>query len=231
MYWCCGRKGKEALGCQTSKHVSKEDEDEEVAKEKEDDKFKQGNLKCSSCKEVGHKAHECTKDPNIRSAIDAIDEIERIDGIKSRKKANVNNIDVNQKLMGILNARFGQAGFGDDLASSVGNDSLRDKVEEEMENAQIYDHNPFKDIKSIKSEISFHKTNNAVRIEDISTKEEHENVRNQKRRQTASFKESKNMTTLSQKSLINTNQEAKSPKGEFKLPSINESPSKGEIAD
>lgn len=29
MWWCCGKRGKEALGCKYSKHVSKEDEDEQ----------------------------------------------------------------------------------------------------------------------------------------------------------------------------------------------------------
>lgn len=30
MWWCCGKTMKDAPGCKFSKHVSKEDEDEDV---------------------------------------------------------------------------------------------------------------------------------------------------------------------------------------------------------
>ncbi|CAG9333621.1 unnamed protein product [Blepharisma stoltei] len=222
MYWCCGRKGKEALGCQTSKHVSKEDEDEEAAKEKEDDKFKQGTAKCSSCKEIGHRAHECPKDPNIRSALDAVDEIDRIDGIKSRKKANVNNIDVNQKLMGILNARFGQIGFGDDMASSAGTETLRG-MEEEEENAENnqHEHDPFKDLHSMRNEVSFQTEQNAVKIDDIQTREETENIRSGKRRQTTGFSNSKNFS-INPRTSGQPSQDMRSPSidSDFKIPNV-----------
>lgn len=30
MWWCCGKRSKDAAGCKFSKHESKEDEDEDI---------------------------------------------------------------------------------------------------------------------------------------------------------------------------------------------------------
>jgi chromosome segregation ATPase len=48
MYWCCGKTSKEAPGCQTRKHESKEDDDEIETKDKEEnDRLKAANTRCS----------------------------------------------------------------------------------------------------------------------------------------------------------------------------------------
>lgn len=61
MWWCCGKTSKEALGCIYSKHVCKDDDEEEVEEGDLED-----NVKCVSCKEKGHTSTECPKDPNFR---------------------------------------------------------------------------------------------------------------------------------------------------------------------
>lgn len=48
MYWCCGKTSKEAPGCQTRKHESKEDDDEIEPKDKEEnEKMKAASTRCS----------------------------------------------------------------------------------------------------------------------------------------------------------------------------------------
>ena len=78
IWWCCGKPGKEQPGCKLQKHESKED-DEDDNEEHEGDKQKSKKfLKCTCCKEVGHLAHDCTRDPNIKRTGKADAEFERI---------------------------------------------------------------------------------------------------------------------------------------------------------
>ena len=162
-YWCCGKKGKEAPGCQSSKHVAKEEE-EELNRDKDDDKLKYASAKCSSCKQLGHEAHECPKDPNVQGS-DPEEDIKRIEEIKKKKKANAANVVVNQKLMSIMALRFQDRGFGLNDVSS-GSD-----IEEENEEAIDYVHEPFKDIKLLQN-MSFHHSDNIIPIEKFTIIEE-----------------------------------------------------------
>mmetsp|Transcript_9022 Transcript_9022/g.1315 ORF Transcript_9022/g.1315 Transcript_9022/m.1315 type:complete len:88 (-) Transcript_9022:306-569(-) len=77
MYWCCGKTEPDAPGCKIRKHESRDDEDEE-----EEDKDKEftstGTLICSSCKELGHNANDCPRDPNARTKENMVDEVERM---------------------------------------------------------------------------------------------------------------------------------------------------------
>ena len=170
MFWCCGKKGKEAVGCQSSKHVAKEeDEDEGLDGGKEDDKQKYANSKCSSCKEIGHKAHDCPKDPNIQGG-DPAEDNKRIEDIKKRKKANAVNNIVSQNAISLLNGKFPDDAFGRKEVSS-GTD--RDDEEEIPED---YVHDPFKDISSLQS-IGIGKFDNMVSLSSYVTKEEKERER------------------------------------------------------
>ena len=54
----------------------------------------------------------------MRSASDPIEDGDRVTEIRNRKKANVNNIEVCQKMMGLLEAKFGEFGFGDTHSDS-----------------------------------------------------------------------------------------------------------------
>lgn len=93
MWWCCGKRGENALGCIASKHVPRDDEEDELdAEEKEEmEREKYANTKCFSCKEFGHNPEDCEKDPNIRTYCDwdAIEEeLDRVRKIRKKKKAN-----------------------------------------------------------------------------------------------------------------------------------------------
>ncbi|OMJ81394.1 hypothetical protein SteCoe_18124 [Stentor coeruleus] len=76
MWWCCGKKDKNALGCKVYKHESKEEYDNII----KDDVFVtiDKNVLCTSCKHNGHNFTECPKDPNARTTNDINEEIERL---------------------------------------------------------------------------------------------------------------------------------------------------------
>ena len=87
MWWCCGKANKEAQGCKFQKHESKnEDEDSDEGEEKKSDANR--HLRCISCREHGHTAAFCPRDPNIKTINSAMleSEIDRIQRIKDAKK-------------------------------------------------------------------------------------------------------------------------------------------------
>lgn len=48
MYWCCGRVGRDAPGCRTSKHECKDEEEEKLTQNKdESDKLRLASVQCS----------------------------------------------------------------------------------------------------------------------------------------------------------------------------------------
>lgn len=67
MWWCCGKQTKDALGCKFQKHVEKRDDDDQDDLQKllQDQPVK--NQLCLCCKDKGHPASECPKDPNLRT--------------------------------------------------------------------------------------------------------------------------------------------------------------------
>jgi len=80
IWWCCGKVGKESLGCKYSSHESKDDEEDEDEQDGADGD-KQVNkqyIRCACCKEVGHSIADCTRDPNIKTNAKADVEFERI---------------------------------------------------------------------------------------------------------------------------------------------------------
>jgi uncharacterized coiled-coil DUF342 family protein len=177
MYWCCGKKGKDATGCQSSKHVGKEEDEKDGFGPNEDDKLKYASIKCSSCKEIGHKAHECPKDPNIQGGNDPEEDIKRIEEIKNRKKANAMNIVVNQKLMDVMALRFPGEAFG---MREVSSDSERYYEDEIPEN---YVHEPFKDIKALQS-LGISNSSNLIPVENFTLKEEKNKSRSESKKPT-----------------------------------------------
>jgi len=47
MYWCCGKVGRDAPGCRTSKHESKDEEEEKLAQGKDEgDKLRMASVQC-----------------------------------------------------------------------------------------------------------------------------------------------------------------------------------------
>ena len=117
MWWCCGKPSREAPGCKFAKHVSKEDEDEDLDQQ-EDAEEAAGRKKhawCFCCKEKGHRAQDCPRDPNIRTQLDASAEDERITRAKTFRRLVSDSLQLTSKMLkgllkrGVLEADF--AGF------------------------------------------------------------------------------------------------------------------------
>lgn len=96
MWWCCGKPKINSPGCKFQKHRQKVDEidDDEVAKLDH-----HTNMRCESCKELGHRAAECDKDPNIRTSFNVGDESLRISKLKTHKKKLSDSQEVTFKVM------------------------------------------------------------------------------------------------------------------------------------
>ena len=82
MWWCCGKAGKDAVGCKVAKHYTKEEEEEDHDKQDEDDdatkKLKKLYTRCLCCKEKGHDAESCPRDPNVKNIEDLSEEEQRL---------------------------------------------------------------------------------------------------------------------------------------------------------
>jgi len=148
-YWCCGKTGKDSTGCKNSKHRAK-DEEEAAEQDKEDDRLKYANARCSSCKEIGHKANECPKDPNVIGVNDPVEEIKRIEELLKKKKAAPIDSSVNQRIMNILAIKYGEFS-----AFSMRDVSSGSEIEEGEETPENYVHDPYKDIKGYQN--GFHR--------------------------------------------------------------------------
>lgn len=88
MWWCCGKNHKDAPGCKFSKHLTKDEEDDEFETEKDgrNEERKDMSTKCYCCKEYGHKTEHCTKDPNLRNTANLTKELERVEEQKNQSK-------------------------------------------------------------------------------------------------------------------------------------------------
>ena len=79
IWWCCGKSHKDAIGCNVSKHESKEDEDEDDEdKDQEIDRDKLKLIRCTCWKQKGHLTIDCPKDPNFRMDRDVREEFMRV---------------------------------------------------------------------------------------------------------------------------------------------------------
>ncbi|CAD7933181.1 unnamed protein product [Amoebophrya sp. A25] len=104
MWWCCGKLGIQALGCKFGKHESKDDDEDWELKgpQKEEegdggqneqegkatrDATRDARIRCYGCRELGHKAKDCPRDPNVLSSKDPMKEIRRSDGIPEKSKS------------------------------------------------------------------------------------------------------------------------------------------------
>ena len=97
MWWCCGKKGKEAAGCKFGKHVHKDDNEEDkdtLLHETlgEEDRMRVlRNQRCLCCKEFGHRTDQCKRDPNLMTQGDMNEEQRRINKIKTFRKMHVDS--------------------------------------------------------------------------------------------------------------------------------------------
>jgi hypothetical protein len=105
MWWCCGKTSKDALGCKFSKHFSKEDEDEDAVEgangENEQSATQQAknkNVRCFCCKEKGHGAKDCPRDPNFKTTTDIELEEKRLAKARDFKKLLSDSLSVTSRL-------------------------------------------------------------------------------------------------------------------------------------
>lgn len=117
MWWCCGKPGREALGCRLARHLSKEDEDMEPQDSVPSD------LLCASCKGLGHRHADCPKDPNIRSKQDLGSELRRLHDIRERKKYSAASSSWHDAAVSHFKEKYGQSGFGKEEGSEGSSDS------------------------------------------------------------------------------------------------------------
>lgn len=78
MWWCCGKFGKDQLGCRYSSHESKDDDDDEENAEDPYGNKDNKRVRCACCKEFGHNIDECIRDPNIKTNAKANEDFLRI---------------------------------------------------------------------------------------------------------------------------------------------------------
>jgi hypothetical protein len=95
MWWCCGKTKQNAKGCKYQKHVSKDEENDREDHRQQDE----SKIRCYVCKELGHKATECEKDPNLRTSYNVITESVRIEKITAHKKKFQDNIQLTKHLL------------------------------------------------------------------------------------------------------------------------------------
>jgi hypothetical protein len=102
-WWCCGKSLKEDEGCSVSRHLSKD----EIENDKQ---IKSSKAICSvfsiqSCKEKGHSSFNCPKDPNLKSNEFLMHELMRMESLaaeKISKKKSVCELNENiKKTLGV----------------------------------------------------------------------------------------------------------------------------------
>lgn len=152
IYWCCGKSSRDAIGCKTSKHESKEDEDEEKINKEGPE---QSALMCAvsaiqSCKKYGHTATDCPRDPNPRSTHDVFDEVSRIKTIYQAKKKGDDQL-VCQQALDMLIDRNTDCMFNQMDADSESSQSGSVAGEEE----EVLREKEFHDIRKIKAQLEF----------------------------------------------------------------------------
>lgn len=87
MWWCCGKRGKDQLGCKFAKHECKEDDDEEDDDQLEKNKAKHMKyIRCQCCKQLGHTIDMCPRDPNFKTKEDILKDLERLMKLKDYRK-------------------------------------------------------------------------------------------------------------------------------------------------
>lgn len=79
-------------------HLSRDQEEAEEDEETEKaNQFK--TPKCQICKQAGHKAADCDKDPNIRTLYDVDEETRRVEKVLVKKKEQFDNYRVTMSLL------------------------------------------------------------------------------------------------------------------------------------
>ncbi|CAG9336004.1 unnamed protein product [Blepharisma stoltei] len=145
VYWCCGNTNKDSLGCISTKHVSKDDVNEE--------EHKLNFIRCSSCKDYGHSVHECPRDPNARTVEVPEEELTRIIEISQNKRKMNPGLMIDCKTKKLLKDKQ----FEESPAWSVGDDNKKEIA--------------FHDVQEVREQVSFTSETNRVQFEEVELKE------------------------------------------------------------
>ncbi|CAG9336221.1 unnamed protein product [Blepharisma stoltei] len=168
IWFCCGKIGKEASGCVTSKHISKEDDEFELNQTKT-----VSNL-CTSCREFGHIKEDCPKDPNTRTKFPPVEELERItENLKRKNKISNLASGIQEKVVQILETRLEGSEFAK-IDQETNNDE-EDKTSNEEKNTKS-----FWDLEKLKAEVTFDEDETSIKIDfssqnNASMKQKHQN--------------------------------------------------------
>mmetsp|Transcript_28881 Transcript_28881/g.51473 ORF Transcript_28881/g.51473 Transcript_28881/m.51473 type:complete len:686 (-) Transcript_28881:31-2088(-) len=174
IFWCCGKKSKDAPGCRLAKHESKEDEEENS--DAEGKITKNSSRRCVSCKQYGHYANDCPKDPNVRTNADFMGEMVRIKNVKSKKKSVV-HIEVNE-LHSMLEQKQASLPFSiPQVTSPALSDDSEASLREELGNKMT----TFPDIVSLKKSVAKQMADNLVSFESIVLKEAERELKGRKK--------------------------------------------------
>jgi hypothetical protein len=166
IFWCCGKTSKDAPGCRLAKHESKDDEEGEADAEHN---MKRESIPgvCVSCKESGHLAVDCPRDPNIRLHADYSEEMTRIKQVKNTKKKSTIHIE-NSQLKAVLAQKLhNKRGFSNQTVTSpvLSDDSDASMIEELGGEAS------FPDILSLKKSFAGKESLNLVTFDPVVLKE------------------------------------------------------------
>lgn len=135
MWWCCGKLGKEAPGCKYAKHEAKDDDDdmdEQDRKERDEQKAKilDQNVRCFACKEIGHRSKDCPHDPNIRTAYNAVKELERVHHLQNGNQRQERlKLPFGSELTGAINDHMQFEAIGDDMDEAASFQPFKEIVE------------------------------------------------------------------------------------------------------
>ncbi|CAG9315822.1 unnamed protein product [Blepharisma stoltei] len=157
VYWCCGKTGKDAPGCVSSKHTSKDDDEIEVTNEN----LKNANRWCTNCKLLGHSTQECPKDPNARTKYEPKDELERIlEVAKNRRKSHLFENDIQERMLNLFQENNMKVEETEYEPTEEWSEDTEDKGKS------------FKDLLRIKKEVPFDPYINRVALESSALNEE-----------------------------------------------------------
>lgn len=171
VYWCCGKPSKDAPGCRLAKHESKEDDEE--TSDVEGRTIKTTSRLCISCKQYGHTAQDCPLDPNIRTNADYLEEMSRIQNVKT-KKNTVMQIESNE-FQAALEGRLSPK--GPFINQQVTSPNYSDDSEASLREELGADATTFVDIANLKKSTAKIKKANRFFMEPIITKEQELNRR------------------------------------------------------
>lgn len=128
-----------------------------------------------SCKEIGHRPTECPKDPNIRSRKDLVEELQRIQTIRDKKKQELKGTDLQFNMVAALSEHSRALGLGVDTSSDASSSVSRLSKSRSVAGEKDF----FDDVMKLKRGLTFNETETKIKVDAT---EEAEEVKKEKKR-------------------------------------------------